>query len=290
MKNFKTLLAAFVLLLTCSATQAGAVKVETWPLGDAGAGIESGIVRVVFTPTADFVAKEIAVILHETEASFGWNDGLAATMLNHYTVDGAPMIKHVAYDGNIVNWNTAEFKEGEKGKKVAVWLSVNVATDTYSLHVQKEGEATVTEVATDYKSRESTDGKGTNTATKANFCTLFFNDAAVGGVSNTASCVTVVEAATVVTTIEPYFIGSPVGIDQTEAASITVAPTVASSTITVSADDAISTVSVLTLSGQEVMTQANSNQIDVQSLEAGIYLVKVATISGETSITKVLKK
>lgn len=276
---------AFMLFI-CAVSQAAAVKVNTWPLGDSG--IESGIVRVVFTPTTDFGSKEIAVVLHETETDFSWNASLSATMLNHYTVDGAPMLKHIGYDGNIPNWNTTDYKEGEKGKKVAVWLAVNVAADTSALYVQIEGETTVTKVATALKSRESTDGKGPNTATMANYCTLFFNN--VGG--NTAACVEVVDGATVVDAITPYnFSGVTVGLAQKQATSISVTPTIVSNDILkITAKEAISSVSVLTISGQEVLTLFATNEVNVRNLNSGIYLVKVITVSGEASITKILKK
>ncbi len=285
MKTLQKRLTVFTILLFFAAiSNAASVVVETKTLEG---GITNDTVRIVFHVTNDFSAREIAVVLHENETDFAWNFTVAATMLNHYTVDGNTSIKHVGFSGELNNWDAnTNFKVGKKNKQVAVWLFLDLPNDTYGLAVQTEGESEVTTLFTDYKSRESV--RGSNTATSANYCTLFFNDA--GG--NPSSCVELIESAAVVNRIEPYTfsdIGTHLSGNATDM-NFNIYPTLAEHSINIVSEKMLTSLSVISINGQQLLHKANVEKIDISHLKAGVYLVKAIFTDGTVAIRKIVKQ
>lgn len=291
MKNFKTILSAFVLLfLGVSMVNAASVFVQKKQLTPAVASNSTGIVRIVFTPTTDFVNKEIAVILHNDEAVATWDASMAAVMLN-YTA--ATTRQFGCWEGTSVSFVYNESLVPVLGNQVALWIEVDPTANTYSTYIQLEGDDQPTKIAENYLSRKATPSKGNDvTALDVNYCTLWYNDASNGpnNVSNPSTCVTIDSEAEVVIAVEPFNFGIANKLTTAQEQQVSIYPTVVDDVLTIQSEEAIRQVAVLSLNGQALMTTDAAQTIDVAQLNAGIYMVKVTTAAGQTSFQKIMKK
>jgi len=92
---------------------------------------------------------------------------------------------------------------------------------------------------------------------------------------------------------EINFYGGPfMGLNDIEVSEISVYPTVSSNVINVSSKSAINSLSVYNLNGQEVMKlrpNSSSTQINISSLNAGVYILKIQS-GNQTTTKKVVVK
>lgn len=280
MRKLRLFMSAVMLAAFTFSVFAGPAMKKTMALSS---GITTtGTVMLVIKSTDDFSDKDLGVVLHENEPDVGWNSAMASLIINHYDVDGTLVAKMAGYNSGWVVDNN--FVAIEKGKQIALWLTVDVENDTYSASYQMEGETAVTELFTGYSSREST--SGTNSSTTVNFCSVTFNETFIA-----ASSVEIIKDAEIVTAIEPYtFEGGSAIRQQVATANVTVAPTVVSDMLTLTSDKAIAQVAVMNLSGQQVITKQNVRKLNVSTLNSGVYFVKATTVDGAVAIQRIMKK
>ncbi|PQB07729.1 hypothetical protein BST83_11605 [Polaribacter filamentus] len=84
---------------------------------------------------------------------------------------------------------------------------------------------------------------------------------------------------------------SPIlSLDDKEVLDFKLYPNPASDVINIESKTAISTVKIVNLLGQSVLESAGLSRIDVSSLSAGLYILKIADVNGSVGVRKILKK
>jgi hypothetical protein len=97
------------------------------------------------------------------------------------------------------------------------------------------------------------------------------------------------------TTQSAYYAEVPnnLGLENNEIANLNVFPNPANSQVTITSDIQMGSVSIYTLSGQEVMNMEvnglNTAELNIESLNSGVYLVKVSGSNGELSVERLCK-
>ncbi len=188
----KLLITLSSLLMITVLGYAGPAVVKQMPLSSS---IDSaGTVRVIVKVTEEFTSKDIGVILHKEEFSAGWDQSMAATLFDFTSKELR------GYSGATSAWVAPEPKKlFGIGDTVVLWQTINVADATHALYVQLASETEITTVYEDLKFRASIKGQPYDTA---NFCTVFVNDL-IG--ANALQAVEIIEEATVVDSITPYY-------------------------------------------------------------------------------------
>lgn len=172
---------------------AGQEIVKTMPL-DATIGT-SGTVRLVMTLTDEAKGPDIGITLHEGLPATPWDDGMAICMFD-FTKNTNGGIHLAGYNSGTWDWHD-HIKKVEKGRQIALWLTVNTTNNTHALYAQMQGESDVTEVYTNYGDRASIKGKANSSV---GYCSVFVNNKE----GQTRSAVQIVEEAVIVDSIEPY--------------------------------------------------------------------------------------
>lgn len=277
-KIYKNLLVIALCLLSVNAVKAGQTIVKTMPLGTSIDG--TGIVRLVVKVSPSAVGPDIGFTLHEKEPAAPWNDAMAIGMFDFAKNSNGGL--HLAgYNGGSWDWET-NVKTVEAGKQIVLWISIDAAGQTHGLSAQMEGETTVTTIYEGYGDRESI--KGDNTATAANFCSVFVNDRD----GATSADIEIVKDAEIVTSIEPYAFTT--ATSDIEIKPISIYPTVVTNELTIKSNSAVSNTKVYSLTGQLVLEAINEPQITMAELKAGTYIVSVTTVDGQNLMQKVIKK
>ncbi len=191
MKSFLTLL---LILGVPLSLHAGQTIVKTMPLNNSIT--ETGIVRLVVKLTDDATGPDIGITLHESDLAAPWDDGMAIMMFD-FTKNTNGGIHLAGYNGEASwDWNT-NVKTVEKGRQIALFLTVDAANNTHSLAAQMQGETSVTTIYTDYGDRASLKGKPN---ANAGYCSVFVNNRD----GQQSSAVEIIEEATIVSSISPY--------------------------------------------------------------------------------------
>lgn len=281
MKHLNKILLTVVFTLAFSALSfGGQVLVKTMPLADNGIAA-TGIVRVVVKLTDDAIGKDCGVILHQAPVFTGWNQGMSIVMLD--LESATPQL--AGYNGTA--WDRAvNVKPIERNKEVALWLTIDAENNVHALSAQIEGEEMVTTVFEGYQSRSINKGEPSDSA---KYCSVFINDA----LGQTTAAVEVVKDAEIVASIEPYFTGGSTGIAASNAnnSSIVIYPTMVENYLNVTSVDVIGSVTVFSLTGQQMLvSNSDNNRISVSDLNTGTYIVEVKTLNNKVVRQKFLKK
>ncbi len=283
MKKFTKLFMICAIMLGASSIAfAGMTSVATMDLGE---DKTSGVVRVVIKLTDTFVSNatnntDVGILVHQ-DAFTGWNDGIAISMFQSLTAEEN---KVVLKGYNASTWVVEDQKEVERNKQIALWLTFDAVADTHGLHYQIEGSDSIVEVYSGYANRAVNQG-GLNEFGR--YLTVAFNDR-----FSSEGCVEIIDSAVCVETVAAYtFEGGSAALKyQKEKAQVSVFPTVVNNEITLKAEKAIAQVSVLNISGQEMMTRYNVNKLNVAELSTGVYFVKATTVEGAVAIQRIIKK
>lgn len=281
-KFYKKILTVTVALVLTVSGFAAPEIVKTMSLGD---GISTnGIVRVVVKLTDDAIGPDIGFTLHEAEPAAPWNDAMAIGMFD-FIKNSNGGIHLAGYNAGTWDWDN-NVKAVETNKNLVLWIKIDAENQTHGLSAQIEGEDEVTDVYSDYGDRESI--KGDNTATVANFCSVFVNNR--DGMPTTA--IEIVQDAEIVESVEPFDFSTLTSAVSSNriGKSISVYPTVASNILNISSVDDVSHVKIYSLSGQAVYSGESTKLVNVSNFNRGTYIVEVKTVNDFVSTLKFIKK
>lgn len=172
---------------------AGQDIVKTMPLDTSIS--TSATVRLVVRLTDDATGPDIGITLHESATAAPWDDGMAIMMFD-FKKNTNGGIHLAGYNAGAWDWHES-VKAVEKGRMIALFLSVDAANNTHSLAAQMQGESTVTSIYSDYGDRASLKGKPNS---NASYCSVFVNN--ISG--QQTSAIEIIEEAVIVDSIAPY--------------------------------------------------------------------------------------
>ena len=89
--------------------------------------------------------------------------------------------------------------------------------------------------------------------------------------------------------IVPIINNYTIGLEENNALNVELYPNPVNNVLTVKGDN-ISKVAIFNALGQEVVTVENRNEIDVTSLNNGLYFVRVTDVNGNVSVNKIVKE
>lgn len=279
MKTIYKFLLAFVCVLSLSASSFAQTAVKTMPIGGETGITGTGIVRVVVKTTDKFVSHDVGVIIHQEEANYAYNNGMALALFQ-YTAGEPVMAQLRGWNPNA--WNLTSVKNFPRGTQVALWFSIDAVNNTYSIACQGEGETTVTTLVENFGSRASHNSLPSDAA---KFLTVGYNKN-----NGSADWVQVVDDAVVVSAIEPFLFVTSAKTTSHNAMSLKLYPTVADDFLNIVSEEEISSVKVISMVGKTVYEGNAVSKISVSDLQAGAYIVEVKTINNNIARKNFMKK